>query len=61
MKDFPKVTSVAVGASSTNYGGASAGGKIKGPPHTVPTFDVKRNMGSGGSNKNKLPSGTYKA
>lgn len=62
MKDFPKVTSVGVGSSSTNYGGSNAGGKIKGPPSTVPTFDVKRNMGGGsGGNKNKLPSGTYKA
>jgi len=61
MKDFPKVTSVAVGSSSTNYGGSNSGGKVKGPPKTVPTLDPKSAGQGGGSGGRKLPSGTYKA
>lgn len=56
MKDFPKVTSVAVGASLTNYGGSNAGGKIKGPPKTVPTLDPK-SAGQGGGAGAKRNSG----
>jgi len=59
MADLKKVTSVAVGSSQTNWGGGS--GKAKARHGTLPSFDVKRNQGSSGSNKNKLPSGTYKA
>lgn len=54
------VTSVAVGSSTTNWGGNNAGGKAKAKGKAArPNQPVGVSGGGGGSRK--LPSGTYKA
>lgn len=57
MADSTKVTSVAVGSSSTNFGGNGAAGKHKKSGKAPRPAKVAQ--GAGGSRT--LPSGTYKA
>ena len=59
MADSKVVTSVAVGSSSTNWG---SGGSKPGAKGKAPRSPLASPGSSGqGGNKNKLPSGTYKA
>lgn len=57
--DFPKVTSVGVNSSKTNWGDVGSKPSAKGK---VPRSPLASPGSSGqGGNKNKLPSGTYKS
>lgn len=53
-----KVTSVPVGGSSTQFGGANAGGKHKAQGKAPRPSKVASGQGGAGR---KLPSGTYKS